>query len=204
MDRINELLYSIPEGVDEDLLEDLELKDIPKSRIEGLKELLNYDDIYISFKSARLLTNWGIEEGFAKLISLFSSGQLDGFIDHRLYGYDETYKYVLSDLVGYWAQHADNGNSELARKKIYPYVCKIIKASNYGSFDINALFWLVTDKNFTEYTPYLLEHLMIILDNPQNNYWRTHDVLKALRKVEPEKTNAILTTRNKTYSDFGL
>ena len=207
-DKINDLLYGLPSDLSEDAddlyLEDLSLDDIPVSKLEGLKKLLYHNELYISYRASCLLTNWNIEEGFVRLISLFSENKLIGLELHRIYGYDETYKKVLQFLISYWTKNSYIGNGEKARKKIYPYVCKIIEASNYSYFDISELFWLIIHKKFTEYVPYLLEHLTIILDDPKNNYWRIHDVLKVLRKVEPEKTNNILKSKNKKYSDFDL
>ena len=68
-----------------------------------MTSLLDIDDDYLRYQASRLLTIWGIREGFAVLTQMFSQGQLEGMISHRLYGYDDTNRIFLYDIVNYWA-----------------------------------------------------------------------------------------------------
>ena len=202
---IDMALYSIPKGVDyTDLSDELDLEDIPPERIEKVKKLLNNDDKYIVFQSARLLTSWGVKEGFEALKNLLEGGQLNGLIDHRLHGYDDTYKHVLGAFINYWAQRSDENKGEEARKAIFEPVSIIIQASNTQFFQINHLFRLVSNNDFDEYIPLLKEHFRAILEAPENNYWRIHDVMEFFLKVQPEFVAQVLEDNSKELSDFGF
>ncbi|WP_250163461.1 hypothetical protein [Psychrobacter sp. WY6] len=92
---INSLLRDIPSNVDyTELPEDIDLRTYLE-RIEKVKTLLVHEDDYIVFQAARLLTSWGVEKGFHILEKLLVENKLRGMIQHRLHGYDETYKHVL-------------------------------------------------------------------------------------------------------------
>ena len=53
---IEQLLYSIPEGVTYTTFpEELEPEDISQERIDGLKELLIHEDVFIELSAAKLL-----------------------------------------------------------------------------------------------------------------------------------------------------
>ena len=78
---INSLLCDIPSNVDyTELPEDIDLEDIPPERIEKVKDLLVHEDNYIVFQAARLLTSWGIEEGFHTLEKLLVENEWQGII----------------------------------------------------------------------------------------------------------------------------
>ena len=202
---INSLLCDIPSNVDyTELPEDIDLEDIPPERIEKVKNLLVHEDNYIVFQAARLLTSWGIEEGFHTLEKLLVENELQGMIQHRLYGYDETYKHVLYAFISYWANRSDIGKGEQARKAICDPISIIIKASNMQSFQIAGLFRLVSKKDFVEYIPLLKEHLQIIIKNPEDNYWRIHDVIELFLKVDPDFVEQVLKENRKELSNFGF
>ncbi|ALT07578.1 hypothetical protein [Moraxella bovoculi] len=65
---IYSLLNDIPSHVDyTDLVEELELEDVPKERINAIINMLDSEkDIYILFRASFILTSWGIDEGFQK------------------------------------------------------------------------------------------------------------------------------------------
>lgn len=204
-DYINSLLYDIPSDIDyTELPEDIDLEDLPSERIEEIKELLKYEDGYIVFQASRLLTSWGIKEGFNTLNDLLIKNELQGIIQHRIYGYDETYKHALSVFVSYWANCSDAGKGEQARKEIFEPISMIIRASNTKSFEISEMFWLLTRKNFIEYKPLLQEHLQVIIKEPKKNYWRIHDVIEIFLKVDPDFVTKVLNENEKELSDFGF
>lgn len=203
--HINSLLRDIPTDVDyTELPEDLDPEDIPPERIKGVVDLLTHEDDYIVFQAARLLTSWGIEEGFDTLRKLLVENELQGMIQHRIYGYDETYKHVLYAFISYWANQSDAGKGEQARKAIFEPVSIIIKASNTQHFQIKGLFRLVSKKGFVEYIPLLKEHLQIIIKNPEDNYWRIHDVIELFLNVDSDFVLQVLKENDKKLSDFGF
>lgn len=197
------LLYSIPEGVDyTEVPEELDLEDVPKDRLDGLLRLLDSSDESLKFDVARLLTNWGVEKGFETLTALFTQGKTDGYIDHRLHGYDETNRHILDALVSYWASQADEGNGEEVRKKIFPYIKQILKDAKTKYYSISHLFWLITDKNFTEYLPFIKEHLSGILSEPDLQFLNIHNDIKLLLNFDPEFVHQVLQKHHKTLADF--
>ena len=59
--EFEDLFYKVPEGVDyADILEDVDLEDVPEETIQKLTSLLDSDDDYIRFQVSRLLTIWVI------------------------------------------------------------------------------------------------------------------------------------------------
>ena len=150
------------------------------------------------------MTIWGIKEGFDVLTQMFSQGQLEGMISHRLYGYDDTNRIFLYDIVNYWASRYDLGEEKIARGEIYPYVCKIIEQAETGYYDISKIYRLVSEEHYTEYIPYLKHFLSTIMDKPEDNYWRIHDTLKLFLKVEPDYVTQLLKEKQKSLGDFGI
>ncbi|WEV49305.1 hypothetical protein OZX61_02120 [Acinetobacter sp. ESL0695] len=202
-DKIEYLLCDIPEHADYATEPgELDAEDIPAERITGVKELLSNLNDYIAFQAALLLTNWGINEGFDKLTELIDTDSVEGYIGHRLHSYDATLQYVLDALSCYWAVNSDLGNSDIARKKIFPYVCKIIHRSNNEPFDIRYMFSLVEKYHFNEYIPYLEEHLTAIIDHPEIHRWKIYDAIQSLLKVDHQFTVDLLKSKNKTIEDF--
>lgn len=116
---IYSLLNDIPSHVDyTDLVEELELEDVPKERINAIINILDSEkDIYILFRASFILTSWGIDEGFQKITQLLYNGSIDYLIPNNLKLKDDTYKHVLSSYISYWAVNSDNGKNEEARKK---------------------------------------------------------------------------------------
>ena len=199
------LFCKVPEGVDyADILEDVDLEDVPEETIQKLTSLLDSDDDYLRYQASRLLTIWGIREGFDVLTQMFSQGQLEGMISHRLYGYDDTNRIFLYDIVNYWASRYDLGEEKVARGEIYPYVCKIIEQAETGYYDISKIYRLVSEEHYTEYIPYLKRFLSTIMDKPEGNYWRIHDTIKLFLKVDPDYVTQLLKEKQKSLRDFGI
>lgn len=205
MDKeISNLLYDIPTHADTDLVEELDLEDIPEDRIKKLKDLLNSSDEDIVFKSAKLLTHWGQTSGFDALVSLLDDNKLDDYIDHRLHGYDDTLQHVLSAFVSYWATQSDLGFGEQARIKIFPPIKKIIEKSNTQPFDIVRCFGMIERQNYCEYIPLIKQHLTQIIDNPKLHFWKIHDALELMLKLDPEFIHNLLDEKGKTLEDFKI
>ncbi len=203
--EFEDLFYKVPEGVDyADLLEEVDLEDVPEETIEKLFCLLSSDDDFLRYKSSRLLTIWGIREGFDVLTKMFVEGKLEGYIPNRLYGYDDTNRILLDALISYWATRSDSGNGDQARKDIFPYVCQIIEQAGNSYYDISYFYYLVEGNGFSEYIPYLKHFLVTIMDKPEDNYWRIHDTLKLFLKVEPDYVTQLLKEKNKSLVDFGI
>lgn len=205
--RIDYLLYSIPDGISYTTMsEELDIEDVPQERIDGLIELLSDKDESLQFDSARLLTQWGIDEGFDALVRMFDEGKTEGFIEERLHGYDDTDQHILSALIGYWASKADRGKQggEEARHKIFPYIAKIIQKASTECFSISRLFWLITDEHFIEYVPMIKEYLQHIIDSPSKQYWKIHDAMRLLLEIDPSFVRNLLEEKQKQLSDFGL
>ncbi|MDU4395411.1 MAG: hypothetical protein E7I55_15850 [Acinetobacter ursingii] len=200
-----DLLSKIPNGADEDSLpEELSLDEIPKEHLLAVRELLQSDDAYTVFQAARLLTCWGDDIGFNKLVRLFDNHDLYGFISHRLHGYDDTLQHVLDALISYWAVNSDKGERERAREKIFPYVAKIIEDSNTQPFQINSIFWVVNKYKYQEYIKPLEKHLEKIIDHPEIHFWKIHDVIEFFLKIDPDFVNRLLKEKGKTLKDFNF
>lgn len=203
--EFQDLFYKVPEGVDyADILEDVDLEDVPEETIQKLTSLLDSDDDYIRFQVSRLLTIWGIREGFDILTQMFSRERLEWMISHRLYGYDDTNRIILDALKSYWTTRSDSGNGDQARKDIFPYVCQIIEQAGNSYYDISYFYYLVEGNGFSEYIPYLKHFLSTIMDKPEDNYWRIHDTLKLFLKVEPDYVTQLIKEKQKSLSDFGI
>jgi hypothetical protein len=205
--EISDLLFSIPENVDyTEVSADLDLEDIPVARVQGVIDLLKSSDKYIAFQAAKLLTFWGDDEGFSKLVKLLEEDHISGFINNRLYGYDETLKHALDALISYWAVKSDQGEGDrdVARAKIFPYILKIIDASNDQSFQISSLFWIIIKYNYSEYIMPLKVHLEKIVDHPEIHGWKIHDAIEFLLKIDPDFVNELLLKKGKTLQDFNF
>lgn len=203
--NLSELLFSIPVDVDYTTIStDLDLEDIPLERINKIKDLLKSSDVYVVFQAARILTSWGVDDGFDVLVNLCEKNKLKELIGHRLYGYDETYLHVLDAFISYWANKSDKGCGEQAREKIFPYVSKIILLSNEQSFSIRAIFVLVEKYHYDEYIPLLKNHLEMIIKNQSDQYWKIFDLLNFLIKIDPIFVESTLKKNNKRLADYGL
>lgn len=205
MDKdISDILFSIPHNVEyTDVSVDLDLEDIPDSRINEVIKLLQNSDKYISFQAARVLTSWGIDQGFNFLVDLFQNNQLDGMVCNRLHGYDETYLHVLHALISFWANKADRGEEDYARTLIFPIISKIIDYSNVQLFPIDSLFSIVDKYNYKEYLPLLKNHLRKILLNQPEQYWKIHDLIGFVLKYDSKFVEIVLSENKLSLNDYG-
>lgn len=204
---IDNLLNDMPSHVDyTDLVEELDLEDVPKERISALINILDDEkDIYILFRVSFILTSWGIDEGFQKITQLLYNGNIDCLMLNNLKSKDDTYKHVLSSYISYWAVNSDNGKSEEARKIIYQPIKFIIDLANINPFQIGCLFWLVKDKNFNEYIPLLQQHLKILLNKYKDMYWEIHDLSKLFLDIGyHDFIEQICCDNDIKLSDYGL
>ncbi|MFI8034504.1 hypothetical protein ACH8I4_11580 [Acinetobacter sp. ABJ_C3_5] len=199
------LLTDIPDHADYACgAEELDLEHIPQERIDLLVGLLYHADDEVVFGAAKLLTHWGQDEGFNALTHLFDTNQLSGWIDHRLHGYDDTLQHVLSAFVSYWATKSDAGLGELARRKIFPYVAKIIEQSNTAPFEINSIFWVIEKKQYREYIPLLKMHLDKMMNDPELYFWKIHDAINLMLKLEDDFVYHLLQEKGKSLKDFRI
>lgn len=204
-EEIDKLLYEVPAGVDyTDMPEELDLDDVPKDTIKKLRKLMDSDDDFLRHSASRLLTNWGLKDGFDVLTQMFKEGQLEGYHPHRLYSYDDTNRIVLNDLVSYWASRSDAGQGDEARKEIFPYVVQIIQEAESGDYDISGIYYLVARDGFSEYIPYLKHFLSAIMNKSETNYWRIHDTLTLFLTVEPAYVKELLAEKGQTLADYGI
>lgn len=182
---IRNLLYSIPEDADYAVEPaELDREDIPTERVQGLEELLKQG--IETFQVARLLTAWGYDSGFEVLTDLFDKGELEGYISHRLHGYDETYKYVLDSFILYWLNQGELGNYTEAEEKVFPYIEKIISDSFKKPYDLDPL---VTFLQFSSHRQKLIDLIKQNLNNltkgEANFYWRVRSDLSLIAPYEP-------------------
>lgn len=202
-EELNYLLYNIPNNVDyTHIPSEIDLEDVPIERIDKLKELLNVENKDLVFDVSRLLTSWGVKEGFDTLKKLLMDDELQGMIQHRLRNYDDTYKHVLDSFLSYWSVQADLGYSEKARQDIFEPISKIIKASNVQPFKISGLFYVIADERFSEYIPLLKEHLKTIIKHPEQNYWKIKDAIDLFLKTGPNFLQEVLTENNMKLEDY--
>ena len=127
-----------------------------------------------------------------------------GWYEHRLRGYDDTYRFALDAFVGYWARLSDGNKAdgEIARKDIFESAKRVIEISNELPFEIGYFFWLLEDKGFTEYLPALKAHLQAIIKDPQKHPWKVADCAHMLMKFDPEFVTQTLAMHGYTLADF--
>lgn len=205
--QLNDLLYELPPGIDytEDLTS-LDEQDIPTDRIPKLLALLQSDDEQAAFRAAWVLCAWGNRTGFEYMRSfvMLDPSMQGGWYEHRLRGYDDTYRFALDAFVGYWARLSDGNKAdgEIARKDIFESAKRVIEISNELPFEIGYFFWLLEDKGFTEYLPALKAHLQAIIKDPQKHHWKVADCAHMLMKFDPEFVTQTLAMHGYTLADF--
>lgn len=206
-EKIYELLYYVPaDAVGAADPTDLDPEDVPQARVDGVLELLEgSDDLENKLRAARLLANWGSRKGFNYLVYAIEKPHIfEGFYEHNLRGYDDTFRILLRDLVGYFSCLADMGLIDEARAEIFNPIKKIIELSNVKPFEIRGVFRLIEEEGFTEYTPLLREHLEAITLKPDIHRWKIYDVLSLLLKVDTDYAISFLKLAGTTLSDFDL
>ena len=203
MDKlIHDLLYSIPDNADYAVdSTELDSNDIPQSRVDALKVLLNSEDSEVSFIAAIILTSWGYREGLSRLETIVV-GNSETLIAHRLHSYDDSLLHALKAVKRYWSVQADLGNESGARNDVFPLVKVIIMRSSVEKFQISIIFpWLERQKYF-EYIPLLKEHLELIIDKKDYHGWKICDVISFLMKFTPEYIQELLAKKGKSLDYY--
>ncbi|HEM6265963.1 TPA: hypothetical protein U2C71_001177 [Streptococcus suis] len=182
---IRKLLYEIPEGADYAIdASELEQEDISSTRVRQLEELLQQGE-YV-FEISMLLTAWGYDSGFNCLTELFDKGLLRGFIVNRLYGYDETYKHILDNLILFWINKGA-GEEEEIEVKVNLYIKKIIQDSFLEMYDLDPLITFLQLSNTRQELIELIKQNLekITLEN-ENFLWRIKSDLKIINLYDKD------------------
>ncbi|WP_105111818.1 hypothetical protein [Streptococcus suis] len=176
---IRKLLYEIPEGADYAIdASELEKADISSTRVRQLEELLQQGE-YV-FEISMLLTAWGYDSGFNCLTELFDKGLLRGFIVNRLYGYDETYKHILDNLILFWINKGAGEDKEI-EVKVNLYIKKIIQDSFLEMYDLDPLItFLQLSSTRQELIELIKQNLEKITLEQENFLWRIKSDLKII------------------------
>ncbi|WP_170238475.1 hypothetical protein [Streptococcus suis] len=176
---IRKLLYEIPEGADYAIdASELEQEDISSTRVRQLEELLQKGE-YV-FEISMLLTAWGYDSGFNCLTELFDKGLLRGFIVNRLYGYDETYKHILDNLILFWINKGAGEDKEI-EVKVNLYIKKIIQDSFLEMYDLDPLItFLQLSSTRQELIELIKQNLEKITLEQENFLWRIKSDLKII------------------------
>ena len=206
-EEVYEVLYKIPEGIIySSILEDLDVEDIPKNRINKIFSILDDCQYYNCFdviRAATLLCNWGVRKGFDFLNDLLEGRRLNNFLSNKILD-EETYKMILYAIVGYWADMATNNRdgSEL-KSLIYPPIERLVNIAKLKGFNISHIYFMITDYGFFEFIPLVKDYLSYIV-NDFEQYWNVHDAIELLLTIDPDFINSVLDKVNKKLSDFGI
>ncbi|WKT00634.1 hypothetical protein NYR30_04970 [Gallibacterium salpingitidis] len=119
--EINELLYSLPDGITGELLQELDLEYIPKERIEKLIYIIKHSQDYkfrYVYQAGCLLCYWGIDTGFQYIYDLLLSPIFEDVRNNNLDG--EDYKYILEAIISF-SYTINNEHIQSVRKKLFLY-----------------------------------------------------------------------------------
>lgn len=207
MDRkTSMLLNDIPEGADYAAeAGDLDSEDIPQERMESVIGLLNTsDDKVVRFLAAKLLTSWGVSEGLKALEKIIEKeiGTIERVYVHRLHGYDDTFRHVGMAITMYYANMADRGERDVARRQIYSVLSKIISLAASEPFEIVDIFSFVRREGFFEYLPLIENCVLLMIDYPEIHRWKIFDTLEFLMEFDSGFVASLLREKNKTLCDF--
>jgi len=132
--------YYEDEKLDIDSLDDILLIEdelIPKDRIDKLKKLLtpltikNEELIFLDWfalDSAIILTSWGEDEGleYLKKIVFYGLKNIPNYSPHHLYGYNQSYEYIINAILNYNARMSDRGYKKEALNRTSSSLIKLI------------------------------------------------------------------------------
>lgn len=203
--EIDEVLFHVPSHASDYATYpgDLDVEDRVVDAVPKLKTLMHEGNEYYAMRAAMILTAWEDDEGFDYLERfVFEHPVLDGWMEHRLRGYDDTYLHILSSFKSYWARRSDAGHQDEARHKIFRPVSKIIEYANTQPFEISGFFWIVGDERYTEYIPLLKQHLEAIAQNPRLHHWKIVDCAKLLKEFDPEFVQGVFEKNHLNPADF--
>lgn len=198
--EINELLYSLPDGITGELLQELDLEYIPKERIEKLIYIIKHRQDYkfrYVYQAGCLLCYWGVDNGFQYIYDLLISPTFEEFRNNYLCG--EDYKYMLGALQYYLSEKINDSDYEIIRKKIYLCIKVIINMAKITLFSISYLYYDI-EAGHIEYLPLVRDYLSCIVKNKEHNYWNINDASEILFKYYPEFVKNILKENNITLT----
>ncbi|MFH0402393.1 hypothetical protein ACHBIE_06475 [Streptococcus sp. A23] len=138
------------------------------------------------FEISMLLTAWGYDSGFNCLTELFDKGLLRGFIVNRLYGYDETYKHILDNLILFWINKGAGEDKEI-EVKVNLYIKKIIQDSFLEMYDLDPLItFLQLSSTRQELIELIKQNLEKITLEQENFLWRIKSDLKIINLYDKD------------------
>ena len=68
----------------------------------------------------------------------------------------------------------------------------------------NKIDMLYDDEKYDEYIPLIKNHLIQIIDHPELQFWKIHDAIELMLKLEPEFVHNLLEEKGKTLEDFKI
>ncbi len=148
-EELDNLFYKVPNGVDyADLLEEVDLEDVPEETINKLISLLSSDDDFLRYKASRLLTNWGLKAGFNVLAQMFVEGKLED-LGFEVVVHDKMPDVVLYNSEKNWLFFIEAVTSvgEISPKRIFE-IEEMTKYSNAGNVYVTAFPDFKTYKKF--------------------------------------------------------
>lgn len=187
---LNFLLYEVPSGITyTDILEDLDIQDIPQNRFNILEDIIQNRELYkpyISYRAAILLCSWGNKNGLRYLREIINTGVL-GYEQNRIYGYDKSCECILNALISYWAllSTIEPLNNILIRRDIYPIIKKIICKSERDFFSVSRVFFLINN-GCIEYIPLMKEYLIRIEKDKERNRYKIEDAKLFFKENDPD------------------
>ncbi|QXI30701.1 hypothetical protein [Pseudomonas vanderleydeniana] len=170
-----ELLHGVPIGAEYAVdATELDKEDIPQARVDAVMDILRKsDDREEHFLAARLLCSWGYHEGLAALEKGMAEPEgLEGFITHRLHGCDDTYNHVQLAVLRYFADLADRGEVEEARRQVYAPLSRVIALAANRRFEISAILEFIRREGFLEYMPSIEQYFLEIIKQPEIFHWK--------------------------------
>ncbi|WKS98618.1 hypothetical protein NYR30_07445 [Gallibacterium salpingitidis] len=198
--EINELLYSLPEGVaDNELLQEVDLEYIPEERIKKLIYLIDHEHEYqfrFVYKASCLLCYWGIDRGFIYISNFLLNPNFEDIRNNYLDG--EDYKYILEAIISF-SYKINNEHIQSIRKKIYSCIETIINIAKIIPFSISDVYYNI-EAGHIEYLPLVRDYLSCIVKNKEHNYWNINDASEILFKYYPEFVTNILKENNITLT----
>jgi hypothetical protein len=210
---LNHLLYHVPTNATYacDSTE-LNAEDIEPGRADALLAYVRpgierADNIYNHFTAARILTNWGYDEGLDQLKEYILRPETMNdhcYMQHRLWGYNDSYHHILMAVTMYHARKCESGNENDSREKIKQTIKNIIFLSNENKFDISNLYGILEYHKYDDYNDEIRGHLSAIIDHLNIHRWKVYDALVFVEKFDAEFVKSLLKARGKEINDYKL
>lgn len=205
-EEIHHLLYDVPDSADYAVdVSELDPEDIPLERVVQVLKLLDSADVDVRFSAARILCSWGYEEGLVVLESFIDDpSRMEGFFTHRLHGFDDTPRFVLSALTSFVANNAGQGRGAYAHERVHDSILTIINMAKEHPFMLGYFLCLIKHDQYQEFIPALKDLLAVIVDKGDEYYWNIKDLVALLIGFDPIFVYKLFLLKGKTYSDFNL